>query len=560
MAKKNLLALFIIFISALGIRLWFLVQLQNDLTFQLPISDPKEFNFLALRIMRHGWLWPSLSNHTPLYAYFIAVIYHIFGVHLNAVVIIQCLLGAFSACLMYLLTLRLANPVAAIVCAELMAFYWFLIYTQVYLFSESVGMTINIILIYYLTVAKESLKKYFLGGLLLGASLLCRPDIGLFAGLILIWIWGQNKNRLRAWLCWAIFLLSTVLGLVPVLMRNHDLSGSWTLRSQIGSNIYLGSNTETYGSNIFIEEGRQWSKFMAMPYEELHPTHDLTEKEINNYYINKTFQEITGHPLLWAKLILGKTWSLLTGREFLRTEDVYFRDLFVMPIGLNLLSTQLIFVLALPGFFIAWKMRERSQLLILLLFSSIPQIFFPAKTRYLVSIMPFVIFFASYFVSVIYEAIRDQNQLKLAKLAVGLLACILMSFFNPLNLKEPDLSESYYALALNLHYQKDYDFAEQFYSYALAINPSNSGAWNDLSAVYFSTQDFTKALDCLNKAAQEDDYYEGKYEMALNIVAEGQPIPLSFTFMDGEDMDDYNAYVNVFRFPLSPLKQYSPPV
>ena len=129
----------------------------------------------------------------------------------------------------------------------------------------------------------------------------------------------------------------------------------------------------------------------------------------------------------------------------------------------------------------------------------------------------------------------------------GLLACVLAAFINPLNLKEPDVSDTYYALAGNLHYQKDYDLARQAYWHAVSLDPSNSAAWNDLSALYFSTRDFTSALDCLDKAAQADRYYAEKYEAARNVVMQNLPVPLSFTFMDGEDMDDFIEYVKVFR-------------
>lgn len=555
-SKQTIATLLIIFTVALGIRFWFLACLQKDILFNLPIIDSKEFNILALQLIRHGWVWPSLpnnipQNHAPLYSYFIAVIYKIFGFHINAVAIIQCLLGAASACLMYVLTLRMAGPLAAIVCAGFMTFYWFFIYTQVFLFGESLAMPINIVLVYYLITAKESLKKYVWAGLLLGASLLCRPDLIFFAGLMFVWIWRQYKNPGRALLCYGVFLLLVMAVLAPVLIRNHAISGSWTLRSEVGCNFYLGNDPDSYGSNIFVNVGRIWQKFVSMPYEELHADHTLTESEVNNFYIQKTFSKIADHPFIWVKLIFGKVWCLLTGRDFLRPEDVYFRNLFVSPHWLQLLSTRLIFILAVPGFLAAWKIRERHQWLFFFLLSYSPSIFFPTQTRYLVPIMPFVIFYASFFVSTCYKAIKAKDQRKFGILIWVMLLFIIASFINPLNLKEPNMSETYYAIADNLHHQKDYDLAEQAYRHALSIDPSNSEAWNDLSALYFSKQDRTSALDCLKNAADADDYYASKYEMARNIVTQGLAIPSSYTTMYGDDDNDIKEYTKAFRFPPS---------
>ncbi|MBF0504166.1 MAG: glycosyltransferase family 39 protein [Candidatus Omnitrophica bacterium] len=553
MLKKHKAALLIIFVTALGLRLWFLARLQNDLVFHLPSSDPQEFNFLAFWIKRHDWFWPGLAghipfHHTPLYPYFMAVIYQIFGFHINAVVIVQCLLGALSACLMYLLTLRLANPLAALVCAGFMTFYWFMIYTQVFLFSECLAMTINIALIYDLIVAKDSLKKYLLGGFLFGASLLCRPDLSLFAGLILLWIWRQDQSHKRALCHYGAFILTVALVLAPVLFRNHEISGSWTLRSQVASNLYLGNDPDSYGSNIFVEGGRLWQNFITMPYRELH-NNALTESQVNNFYFQKTFEKIEEHPFSWARLIFGKVWSFLTGREFLRSEDVYFRNFFVVPTSLQFLSTSVIFVFAISGFFAAWKLRERYQLLNLFLLSSVMSIFFPAKTRYLVPIIPFVMFYAAFFVSTLYEAVKTRDKSKLVKVVGVFLACVLASFINPLNLKEPDVSETYYSLADNLFRQKDYGLSQQFYQRALALNPFNSSAWNGLSSVYFLKRDFTNALYCLGKAAETDGHFAEKYILARNVVLQGLPVPLSLISLNEGDVDsDDDEYVKTFQF------------
>ena len=551
--KKQTIVFWGIFIIALAVRFWFLAQLKNDLVFNLPISDPQEYNYLAFWISQHHWIWPSLPNHipfhhAPLYPYFLAIIYRIFGYHINVVVISQCVLGALSACLMYLLTLRLANSLAALVCAGLMTFYWFMIYTQVFLFCESLAMVINITLIYHLIDSKESLKKYFVAGVLLGASLLCRPDLGLFAGLILVWIWGQYKDHQRTLGLYGIFLLSTLVVLAPVLVRNHHISGSWTLRSQVGSNIYLGNDPESYGSNIFVEKGRLWQKFITMPYRELHQV-NLTESQINNFYLQKTIQKIMNHPFSWGRLMLGKAWSILTGRDFLRSEDVYFRDRFVAATSLQLLSTSLIFILALCGFWAAWKLKERHQLLILLLASSMMSILFPAKTRYLVPIIPFVMFYASYFVSACYEAVKIKDNPQLLKAAGVFLICVMASLINPLNLKEPDVSEAYYSVADNLYRQKDDDMAQQAYQHALALNPSNSDAWNGLSSIYFSRHDLTNALNCLSRAADADPYYTEKYNSARQVVRQGLPIPFALISIDAEEDSDVDEYVEVFRFP-----------
>ena len=205
MWNRDKLMLPILFTVALAIRLWFIVRLQADPVFCMPVSDPKEFNYWAFQIFHSHWLWHDLPHHMPLYAYFVALVYKVFSFHVTAVAVVQSVLGAFSACLMYILVRRMIGAAAAVVCSGFMAAYWFFVYTQVYLFSESLAMFLNIVLIFHLTVKKDSLGKYFMGGILLGLSSACRPEVLPFGLIILWWLWQQSKNWRRCGIFYGAF-------------------------------------------------------------------------------------------------------------------------------------------------------------------------------------------------------------------------------------------------------------------------------------------------------------------------------------------------------------------
>jgi len=252
------------------------------------------------------------------------------------------------------MTKRLINQFAAIVAAAFMSLFWFFIYTQSHVYSENLSMLINLTLLYVLQFWQDSYKKYLLSGLLLGLSVACRPEIMLFAGFILIWMFF-NKIKLKKLIqFYILFLLTFLLVIVPVLIRNHTLSGEFLLRQQVGANFYMGNNPDFKGSNIYVERGQIWNTFINMPYRELNVNRPLKESEINNFYRRKTFELIKNDPLGWLKFMTMKAYSVFLGVEFLRTEDVYFYDNYITPTPLKFLQTRHIFALAFMGLFLTF--------------------------------------------------------------------------------------------------------------------------------------------------------------------------------------------------------------
>lgn len=551
MSKSNLIKLLIIFLAALSIRLWFLARVQSDPAFHIPVFDPKEFNFWAFQLMQNGWQWHSLQNHTPLYAYFLAVVYKLFGFHTNAVAVVQLLGGSLGACLMYQYVLRVANGFAAGVCAGLMAGYWWLIYTQLYLFSESLAMFLNIVLLLHLSFARESACKYLLAGILLGLSVLCRPEIMFFGLLVLWWMHGRVAGLRRYLVLGGIFMAGLILVVAPVLLRNHQISGSWLLRSQIGANFYIGNRPELLGTNVFLEQGRIWQKFMALPYAAEPAGRVLSEAEINRYFLRETVDYMSEHPFRWLMFMGQKVFTVLSGREYIRSEDVYFRDLFVRDTPFLLISTQAVFVLALAGFILSWRNRKDWQLAGLFLLSMVPAFFFSAKTRYLVPAMPFVMVFASMGAWHLYQAFREKD--RAAKLNVFALVFTagLVSFFNPLNLLEPGPSETHYAIGSNLQYQGNYPLAEKYLRSALLGNSSNCSAWADLGILYIATGRYEEARHCFGRARDIDPGYQRYFELAREMVrSEGSPAGMDCTLrLQGQGDPVVRSYLEHFHYP-----------
>ena len=407
--KNEKLLILFLFLMTFIIRFQFINTLKNDPAFLLPIIDCKEFNFWALRVLEHGPLWQKLSNHTPLYMYFLVFIYKIFGYGTLKVVLFQYLIGAFCTILVYFLTKKLLNQPTAIVAGFFIATYWFFIYTQSFLYSENLSMFLNLVLIYMLLFMKDHQLKYFLSGMVLGLSVICRPDIFLFVFFIMIWLLSKKFNNVNLTRFYALFILGVFIIVGPVIWRNHAVSGQWLLRAQIGANIYMGNNPDFKGTNIYVERGKKWYDLITTPHRELNVKSGLTEAQRNQVFIKKTLEIIQKNPLQWLQLIGAKTFSFLTGREFLRSEDVYFFEQHINSTPYRFITTKLIFILALFGFVLSLKNANRFILLYVFIFSEMFIVFFPLKTRYLIPIMPFFAILAAVTITIGWDKIRSRR-------------------------------------------------------------------------------------------------------------------------------------------------------
>ena len=492
-----------IFISTFLIKIPFLWNIRNDATFRLPIIDCFEFNIWALRILHQHFLWTSIQNHTPLYAYFVALVYKIFGYNTFYIAIIQYALFSASTALLYFIVVRLFNKTTALITCIVMTFYWFFIYVQSFLYSENLSLFLNIFLVWCLLFTKDTLKKYLACGIIFGLSVVCRPEILLFAVFILLWFVARKIPVKKIIKFYSIFLFALTLIIFPVILRNYVVSGDVMLRSQMGANIYLGNNPELRGTNIDLEIGDKWRKFITMPHRALDKRASLTECDA--YFISETIKIIQNDPVEWFRLIAFKIFSVLSGREFLRTEDVYVFKNYILGTPFCIIPTKAIFLFGIIGLMFSFRKPKDFLLLYILLASAAIIIFFPIKTQYLMSVFPFVVAFSSFGAFKFYNALINKKFPAIILMIVLIAFFNFLSFYNPLDIKVPDLSETYYALGKNYYFLGENEKAKELYISSLSLNPKEGSVYNDLGLVYRNAGDHKKALKYFKKAIELDD-------------------------------------------------------
>lgn len=499
-------ALLLVLLCAFAFRIYFLLLVRKDPAFLMPVVDSLEYQSWAEDILKGNFLWTQLTYHPPLYAYFLAALYKVFGYGTLKIALVQYAMAVAGIALLYLIAKRIVNRAVALLSSIFMATYWFFVYAQTFLFSENLAYILNILLVYLLVVWKDSVKKYLACGVLLGLSMVSRPGLMLLPFLLLAWFIARRLPARRVVQFFFVFFIGLVMVILPVAVRNYMISGEFVLlRTQVGCTLYLGNNPDFKGTSIRLEVGKDWEDFISMPSRVL--GRQVKETEADVFFIKETIAVIKRAPVRWLKLIAGKFFSVLMGRDFLTSEDVYFYDKYIVAsTPFAAVSTRLLCILAGAGVVLSFTFARRFLLLYVVILSEIFLLFFQIKSRYLIPVMPFVVIFSSYALYRLYGHLYRREW----SWALGIVAmlCVLntASFMNPLQVELPDASQTYYAIAKNYDARNMYDNAIAFYLRCLQRNPRNIAAYNDLGLLCMNLKRYDAALMYFDAALSIDPH------------------------------------------------------
>lgn len=217
-----------------------------------PYVDARHYDNLGLNIsMGNGYTdkidkivvmdeealaWP------PLYPFFLAFIYKIFGHSYPAVWIIQAVIGAGSCILVYFLARMAFNQKVAIVSAIINAFCFDIIIYTGMLLSETIY--IFLVLACLFCFFKQ---RYWMAGILAGLSALARPIIMVFYLILLLW--GLKERRRIKNIPVFFFFLSLIIS--PWIIRNYFVYHQFIpIAGSAGENLWIGNNPETNGDSL----------------------------------------------------------------------------------------------------------------------------------------------------------------------------------------------------------------------------------------------------------------------------------------------------------------------
>ena len=516
--RRERLWLLGLFAAALILRLYYLHALAQTPFFEplSPTLDDGVYDLRGLEIAAGAWLGkPSwLVYTTPLYPYFLGLIYRIFGHSIGTAHLIQTCLGAFTPLLVYALAKKAFNSRRVpIIAGAMAAVYVPFIFYENMLLGESVSIFLMLcalrLLVRALGQADGALRAYFPAGLLFGITALLRPNItvpviscAIFLGLYL----ASKKNSRGLGAAAALLLLAGhATGVSPITLKNYRLYKDFVpVAAHGGVNFYMGTNPQKGGgwhAAAGLGTGMKELVDNSVVVAERAQGRPLKPSEVSAYWTAKAFDNIRGSPWGFLKLLLRRTAYFLNRYEYPDTINMLFVAEFIPLLKLGAFAFGVVAVLAIGG--LVFRRRQWSVaatlLAIFALCYAAPVGVIGVVSRYRVPIVPILIIFAASGLDCAWDCWLKRDRGRLLKFCA---LCALTSVLVFYPVRHLRFAVPYNALGIYFDQKGLWLKAENCYRKALEISPNFPDPYHNLFLLYRNLGDMEKALT-----------FEQKYQM-----------------------------------------------
>jgi 4-amino-4-deoxy-L-arabinose transferase-like glycosyltransferase len=402
-STRRRLALAALFCGAFALRAGFVVAIFDD-PIRYPVLDAHAYHEWALRILDGDWLGNEVYYQDPLYPFFLAGLYAVFGPDTLAVVLAQAALGAGTVTLLAAIGWRLFGAAPALIAGVFAALYAPALYYEALLLKAPLLLFLFTALALALVRAAESARPapWLVAGLVLGVAALTRGNALLFVPGV--WLWLASERRFSVGERTRAAVLATagvVLVLLPVGLRNYAVAGDWVwINSQGGQNFYIG-NVRTNQSGIykappFLRACPQHEERDFKRVAEAETGRTLQPSEVSSYWLARGLEEIRADPGQFLRHSARKLAVLLNHYE---VPDNYSFGFFVERVPLlraPLPTFGILLPLAFCGAFFARRNRSALLLLAFLACYGAGIVLFFNLSRLRLPMVPVMILFAGY--------------------------------------------------------------------------------------------------------------------------------------------------------------------
>jgi 4-amino-4-deoxy-L-arabinose transferase-like glycosyltransferase len=375
---------FAILLASICVLAFFLRLLNVLQTFELPtlarlLGDARGYFDWAVKISEGNWYGDETFYQAPLYPYFLAVLFKIFGPSVTAIRLVQMLLGVAGVALIGLAGRKLFSERVGLVSALMLAAYPPAVYYDGIVQKAALA---TFLLCAFVTacVYLQSEQRWWyavLTGVSLGLLVLARENALLWTPLIPLWILlGIGETKWQRWTLVGCFAGGMALILLPVAARNASLGGEWSPTTfQAGPNFYIGNNRQANGIYVPLVPGRSTPMYERADAERLAEDavgHDLSAREVSQFWMSRAWEEIQQAPGRWLQLMLAKTFMVFNRYEVPDVESMYIFREYSVPLKLSRLwHFGILCPLGIWGVVATWGNRRKLWLYYLLLLSMI---------------------------------------------------------------------------------------------------------------------------------------------------------------------------------------------
>ncbi len=426
-----------IFCLAFGLRFAFLLQMRGtpmrDYA-ELPrqqwfIVDSAYYHQLGSSIARGDLIAPTAHFLSPLYCYFVGLVYAVFGVDLDGIRLAQCVIGSFSCVLLYWIGRQMFSEIVGIVSGLCFAIYGLHIYyTEIILPTVLVVfLNLTFLLLVSITPSKLTPTRAAGAGVILGLAVLAKANSLLLVGVTIAVLWWQHRQAgRRRFARLAIpLVVGTFLAIAPIAVHNYVASGEFVLiTTTAGRNLLKGNGPGANGAHIELAPTLAGAKLQFYLDGDVKP--DQAARQ-SREMVTFTLKYMASQPIASAKLFAKKALLFLNERELFIRDNFYFAKRYSSVLSLPLPGFSLIGVLGLAGALWGlrrWESAAHVYAMLLVQIASYTLVFVLA--RYRLVAVACLILFASRFLGDVIQIVVERRRGALALAAAVALGCALL--------------------------------------------------------------------------------------------------------------------------------------
>jgi tetratricopeptide (TPR) repeat protein len=503
----------LIFIGTFLVRLLFILTMKHNAYSIISryTVDSIYYHEWALNLAQGNWIGHEVFFLGPFYAYFLGIIYAIFGNSIFVVQIIQSILASFSCVLLYLITRKISNHHNGVVASVIYILSGILVfYTGVLLYVE-VNIFLSLLLAYILLKHSEnfSIRLSVLAGIVLGLLVIVRPE---FLLLLLILIpYFIFKVKEKPMFRYFVFFFFTIVVVSVIPIRNYLVGKDFVpFTAHSGVNFYYGNNPQTDGTwrPAYPLQQTPDISIAQLQYSSQRIDGKLVNPSVaSNYWFRKGLDFIKENPLRYIKLLGRKFLLFINGYEI--PNNYYFYQTRADSIILKtcFISFGLIFPFAVAGIILSTKQWKDYYLIYSFIFVYlVSSLVFYVISRLRAPVIPFLIIFAAVLLNERFKGKIKQVLLLIVTaviiLGLGQLKLINKNEFNTQGYIQQ--GNIYQSVRMN-------DVAAESYNRALELDPQNIIARYSLLQTYISLNRPSQAaeqLQSINEIAQNNSHYQ----------------------------------------------------
>ncbi|MBW2495416.1 MAG: glycosyltransferase family 39 protein [Deltaproteobacteria bacterium] len=483
-----------LFALALTLRLLHLREIElNDPFFALPSTDALLYHQWASEIARGDWLGQGVFFLAPLYAYFLGLVYAVFGSAFEVAMIANALLGALSSVLVVAVGRRLFDRRAALIAGALIALDSTSIFFGGMLASANLVVPLVLLLLLAAQRAHESPSgvRWLGAGFALGLCALAWQALLLFALYLVVWPVFSEKSSAASRARWAALVVAGMaLAILPVSLRNYAVADEFALVNTGGGiSLYVGNHPHamgTYGmprvySRVIADEPIEQRQLFAEVAGQV-SGRALKASEISAFWAGETLDYISTNPAQWLRHEVRKFGLFWNAAELWRERSPTAERAFSWVQRLPLISFALVGPLALLGMGLFASQLSRLYLVYAVIeFHLVVSLAFSVLARDRMSALPAFYLFASAAACWLWDRFRGR---RFRALAIGLAALGLAAWLVHLPLSRENLAMAYYRLGDRFVQLEQWDEAIEYFGRSLNRDPGAISTWNQLALAF----------------------------------------------------------------------------